>query len=97
MITTKQRAFLRGLANHEPSILQIGKDGISDALIKNIDEALDARELVKVSILETCDIEPKDVMAQVLGAIEHSEPVQVIGRKIVIYKRNLKEPKIVLP
>lgn len=97
MITTKQRAYLRGLANKEPAILQIGKDGITDALVANVSEALDARELVKVSCLETCPVKASDAMSEMLEKIPHSEPVQVIGRKIVIYKRNLKEPKIVLP
>lgn len=97
MITTKQRAYLRGLANKENAILQVGKDGMNDPLIENIREALEARELVKVSCLETCPITAKDAIAAVLEKIEGSDPVQVIGRKFVIYKRNLKEPKIVLP
>ena len=53
MITTKQRAYLRSLANGIPSILQVGKEGVTEALIKNVDEALNAREIVKVSVLET--------------------------------------------
>lgn len=97
MITTKQRAYLRGLANRENAILQVGKDGINDALVENIREALEARELVKVSCLETCPVSAKDAIADVLLKIEGAEPVQVIGRKFVIYKRNLKEPKIVFP
>ena len=97
MITTKQRAYLRSLANGIPSILQVGKDGITEALIKNIDEALDAREIVKVSVLETAPLSSKEAIEEVLGAIKGCEAVQVIGRKFVVYKRNLKEPKIILP
>lgn len=97
MITTKQRAYLRGLANRENAILQIGKDGVTGAVIENIAVALEARELVKVSLLETCAEAPRDAMAGILDGIAGAEPVQVIGRKLVIYKRNLKEPKIVLP
>ncbi len=97
MITTKQRAYLRSLANSIPAILQVGKEGVTEALIKNIDEALNAREIVKVSVLETSPISAKDAIAEVMEGIEHSEAVQVIGRKFVIYKRNLKDPKIILP
>ena len=85
MITTKQRAYLRGLANGEPAILQVGKDGVTPALIGNISLALDAREIVKVSVLETAPLSAKEAIAQ------------VIGRKFVLYKQNKKEPKIVLP
>ncbi len=97
MITTKQRAYLRSLANGVPAILQVGKEGITEALVKNIDEALDAREIVKVSVLETSPISAKDAIAEVMEAIPHCEAVQVIGRKFVVYKRNLKDPKIILP
>ena len=97
MITTKQRAYLRSLANKEPAILQVGKEGLTDALIANVAEALVARELVKVSVLETAPLSSKEAMAAILEKLPHSEPVQVIGRKFVIYQRNLKEPKIILP
>ena len=59
MITTKQRAYLRGLANSAPAILQVGKDGITPALVENILVALEARELVKVSVLETAPLSAK--------------------------------------
>ena len=97
MITTKQRAYLRSLANSVPAILQIGKEGITDALIKNIDEALEAREIVKVSVLETAPLSSKEAIEEVMNGIDRCEAVQVIGRKFVVYKRNLKEPKIILP
>ena len=97
MITTKQRAYLRGLANGEPAILQVGKDGITPALIGNISLALDAREIVKVSVLETAPLSAREAIAEVMAGIPESEAVQVIGRKFVIYKENKKEPKIGLP
>lgn len=97
MITTKQRAYLRSLANSIPAILQVGKEGVTEALIKNIDEALNAREIVKVSVLETAPLSAKEAIEAVMEGIEHSEAVQVIGRKFILYKRNLKEPKIILP
>ena len=97
MITTKQRAFLRSLANGIPAILQVGKEGVTEALIKNVDEALNAREIVKVSVLETSPVSSKEAIEVVMNGIKGCEAVQVIGRKFVVYKRNLKEPKIILP
>ena len=97
MITSKQRAYLRGLANKEPAILQVGKEGITPALLANIAEALVARELVKVSVLETAPLSSKEAMAEVVEKLPGTEPVQVIGRKFVLYKRNLKEQKILFP
>lgn len=97
MITTKQRAYLRSLANGIPAILQVGKEGVTEALIKNVDEALNAREIVKVSVLETSPVSSKEAIEEVMNGIHGCEAVQVIGRKFVVYKRNLKEPKIILP
>lgn len=97
MITTKQRAYLRSLANGIPAILQVGKEGVTEALIRNVDEALNAREIVKVSVLETSPVSSKEAIEEVMNGIKGCEAVQVIGRKFVVYKRNLKEPKIILP
>jgi RNA-binding protein len=95
MITTKQRAVLRGMANTLAPITQVGKGGISERLVKTVEEALLARELVKISVLETCELSAREVCTELcekLGA----EPVQVIGRRLVIYKPNPDAPKIVL-
>lgn len=97
MITTKQRADLRSLANGIPAVVTIGKEGVTESVIGNIGEALDAREIVKVSVLETAPLSSKEAIEEVMNAIHGCEAVQVIGRKFVVYKRNLKEPKIVLP
>ena len=97
MITTKQSAYLRGLPNSAPAILQVGKDGITPALVENILVALEARELVKVSVLETAPLSAKEAIAEVMAGIPEAEAVQVIGRKFVLYRQNKKEPKIVLP
>ncbi len=93
MITSKQRATLRKLANGMPAILQIGKGGICDNLLKQIDDALTARELIKISILETALLDTKETcneIAKLVGA----EPVQAIGFKFVLYRRSpdLKNP-----
>lgn len=96
MITTKQRAYLRGLANSLDPIFQIGKSGVSPELVNAVDEALEKRELIKLSVLKNCFEEPRD-LCEVLTSRTHSEPVQVIGRKIVIYRMSKDNPKIMLP
>ena len=91
MITSKQRARLRAMANGLSPIAQIGKGGIVDNIIKQLDDALEAHELIKDTVLETALLtarEACDVCAQKLGA----EPVQSIGLKFVLY-RQAREPK----
>ncbi|MBR6729236.1 MAG: ribosome assembly RNA-binding protein YhbY [Clostridia bacterium] len=95
MITSKQRATLRAMANPLPAILQIGKGGICDNLLRQIDDALEARELVKISILETAMLDTRStcsLLAEELGA----EPVQAIGSKLVLYRESKENKKIVL-
>ena len=96
MITTKQRAYLRGLANKEDAIIQIGKNGIGDNLLKTVSDALEARELVKLTIMETVEESPKELMALLTEALG-CEAVQVIGRKLVLYGESKENKKIVLP
>lgn len=96
MITTKQRAYLRGLANKEDAIIQIGKNGIGDNLLKTVSDALEARELVKLTIMETVEESPKELMALLTEALG-CEAVQVIGRKLVLYRESKENKKIVLP
>lgn len=98
MITSKQRAYLRSLANGLQPIFQIGKGGITDVLIEQLANALEARELIKVHILETAFLGVKPAcneIAQRLGA----EPIQAIGSKFVLYKQaeDKKNRKIELP
>ena len=94
-ITSKQRAQLRGLAMNEDTIIQVGKGGVTESLAASVEAALKARELVKGKVLESSMLtarEACDALAAACGA----EQVQVIGAKFVLYKRNDKEPKIVL-
>ena len=96
MLTSKQRAYLRGLANGLDPILHLGKGGHSDAIIRQADDALTARELLKGKALETAPIsaiETAQAIAEAVGA----EVVQVVGRTFVLYRRNEKEPQIQLP
>ena len=96
MITGKQRAYLRSLANSVTAILQIGKNGINDNLIKQVDDALEARELIKVSVLETAP-EEKRILAEDLASSTNSILVQIVGNKITLYRARKKNSKIVIP
>ena len=98
-MTNKQRAYLTSLAGKENAILQIGKTSLTPEFVKACDEALEARELVKVSVLKNCLESPKD-LAEVLAGRTQSQVVRVIGRKIVLYrppKNREKKPVITLP
>jgi len=95
LLTSKQRAYLRGLANTYDTILQIGKGGISEQTLVQVRDALSARELIKIRTLETSPLstrEAADAIAQELDC----DVVQVIGSKIVLYKENKKDKKIYL-
>ncbi len=96
MLTSKQRAYLRGLANSYDSLFQIGKVGVSDTLIKQVEDALKKRELIKLNSLENCPNTPREV-ADEIATKAKCDVVQVVGRKMIFYKRNNEEPKIVLP
>ena len=96
MITTKQRAELRGLANNLEDLFQIGKGGISDTVIAQVEEALVARELIKIKVLlETSPVTPREAAIE-LAEKTNSDIVQVIGGKIVLFRRNPKKPIIIL-
>lgn len=93
MITSKQRAYLRGLGSKINALHQIGKDGINENFIKAISDALDANALVKINVLETAPYTAREAsveMTQALGA----ECVQVIGHKFVLYRESEKSPKL---
>ena len=95
MLTSKQRAQLRAMANPIDTVLMVGKGGFSEQLYKTADEAITARELIKGKVLENCEYsarEAADDIAENIGA----DVVQVIGSKFVLYRRNKKDPKIKL-
>ena len=95
-MTSKQRSYLKGLAMVMDPIFQIGKSAVTPELTEALNDALNARELIKISVLKNCFDDPK-IMAQIIADRTHAEVVQVIGRKIVLYKPDSKDPKIVLP
>ena len=96
MVTTKQRAALRRMANGLEPIVHIGKAGISDNLIKQCDDALTAREIVKGTVQENCPISAKEALESMCVSLR-AEPVQAIGRRFVLYRKNNEQPGIVLP
>ena len=96
MLTGKQKRFLRSKANHLQPLFQIGKNGLTDAVIDSIEEALEAKELIKVNILQNCD-EDKNEIAEKLAEREGIELVQVIGNIIVLYKESVEKKRIELP
>ena len=95
MITSKQRAKLRAMANTLKPTFQIGKDGIGDNLISQLDDLLEARELVKVTVLETALLSAREACEECTARLD-AEPVQCIGLKFVMYRqaRNPKNRKI---
>ncbi len=88
-MTSKERAYLRGLANRVPSLYQVGKDGITENVIKQIDDALEARELIKGNVLENAMMSAREV-AEELAAATCSQVVQVIGNRFILYRRTDK-------
>ena len=97
-MTSKERAFLRGLANGLNSIINIGKAGVTPELVSMADEALAARELIKIGMLDNTETTITDA-ARMVSERTRSEVVQVIGRKIVLYRKpkSGKEPVIKIP
>lgn len=96
MLTGKQKRFLRAEANHLKPIFQVGKLGVNENMIEQINEALEKRELIKVSILQNCS-EDKDTVAHKLNQGTKAEIVQVIGNNLVLYKESKENKHIQLP
>ena len=96
MLTGKQKRFLRSEANRLKPIFQVGKIGVNENMVTQIGEALEKRELLKVSILQNCE-EDKDVVAEELAKGTGAEVVQVIGKNIVLYKESQENKQIKLP
>lgn len=95
MLTSKQRAKLRSMASTMDTIMQIGKSGITDALVKTVSDALEARELIKLRVLENCDLGVRGA-AEELAARTGAEMVAVIGTKCILYRESQTKKKIEL-
>jgi RNA-binding protein len=96
-LTPRQRSHLRSLAHPLKPILQIGKDGVTDAVARTIDEAFHTRELLKLKVLEAAPAEAHEVGESLAAGIEGVQLVQVIGRTVVLYRRHPEAPEIRLP
>ncbi|MBH5317022.1 ribosome assembly RNA-binding protein YhbY [Paenibacillus sp. GSMTC-2017] len=96
MLTGKQKRHLRSLAHHLTPIFQVGKGGTNDHLVRHIQEAIETRELMKISVLNNCLDDPKAIGAEI-AANAGAELVQVIGKTIVLYKESKDHKTIVLP
>lgn len=96
MLTGKQKRFLRSKAHHLSPIFQVGKGGVNDNMVKQIEDVLEARELIKVSILQNCE-DDRDTVAEQLSRGAKAELVQVIGNTIVLYKESRENKQLVLP
>jgi RNA-binding protein len=96
MLTGKQKRFLRSKAHHLNPIFQVGKGGVNENMVKQISNVLEARELIKVSVLQNCE-EDKDVVAEQLVNGADAELVQIIGNTIVLYKESVENKQLQLP
>ncbi len=96
MLTKTQRQYLKGLANTLKALVQIGKSGLNENIIVSVDEVLEAHELCKISILNTCPQETGEIALD-LSSATNSDIVSQLGRKIVLFRRNLKKGTIMLP
>ena len=95
-MTSKQRAYLKSLANTLSPVFQVGKSSLTPEFVAAIDEAFSTKELLKIAVLKNCLDDPNEI-AQTIAERTRSQVVQVIGKKIVLYKPDRKNPKIILP
>ena len=95
-MTSKQRAYLKSLASTLDPLFQIGKGSVTPEVIEAISEAFNNRELLKIAVLKNCMDDPRAI-AEVVAERTRSQVVHVIGKKIVLYKPDKKDPKIILP
>lgn len=96
MLTNKQKSFLRGESNRLQPLVHIGKSGLTESVITQIEEALEAKELIKVTILQNCDQDKNEIAAKLEEQVG-IEVVQVIGKIVVLYKESVEKKRIELP
>jgi len=96
MLTSKQRSFLRAKANNMDSIFQLGKGGVSENVINQIDEALESRELIKITVLSNSEFTARQA-SDVICSMLKCDGIQSIGSKMVLYRKSSRKPKIEFP
>ncbi|MCA1063479.1 ribosome assembly RNA-binding protein YhbY [Rossellomorea sp. AcN35-11] len=96
MLTGKQKRYLRSEAHHLNPVFQVGKGGVNENMIKTIGEAIEVRELMKISILQNCDMDKKEVADELSKGVG-AEIVQIIGNTIVLYKESKENKQLILP
>lgn len=95
MLTSKQRAKLRGIASLNETVFMIGKNGVTDETVKQLENVINKRELIKIKVLDTCEQTAREICDALVPAL-NCEPVQVIGSKIVLYRQNKNPEKRVI-
>lgn len=95
-MTSKQRAYLKSLAMNIEPIINVGKASVTPEIVTAVDEAIEKRELIKLGVLKNCMDDPRGI-AETIAERTKSQVVQIIGKKIVLYRPNKKDPKIILP
>ena len=95
MLTSKQRAYLRSMANTMDTILYVGKEGITDATVKEAYDALEAREIIKCAVQQNCELTAREALDELCARL-HAEPVQCIGRRFVMYRESSVNKRIEL-
>lgn len=95
MITSKQRATLRSMANTMETILYVGKDGITENTVKEAYDALEAREIIKCAVQQNCELTAREALTELCEKL-HAEPVQCIGRRFVLYRQSSRSKRIEL-
>ena len=90
MLNSKQRAYLRGCANKEEPIFQVGKGGVGDPMVKSISDALEARELIKISVLEIAGVTAREA-ADTISGMTGADVVGVIGRRVILFRESSKK------
>ena len=96
-LTSKQRAHLRSLAHHLKPVAHVGHDGVTDAVLHSIEEALNTRELLKVKVQEGAPESTRETADAIVAGLEGTHVAQTIGRTIVLYRRHPEDPEIKLP
>ena len=90
MITTKERSSLKALAHNLTPVVIVGKEGLTSEVIKSVDSVLEARELIKIKILNNCPLSPRELMPVLCESV-NAEPVQCIGSIVIIYRKSHKK------